>query len=155
MDGPRFGLTPKSTVDHSPPNWQDRVVVGTGGTPTHQTWRLLTAQARAEGGTAKWNPLNCTLWIQNFTELPNYNDIPVRNYRYPDAGVCAIVLTLTQRNASGTLMFGKLKNQLQHASDGRTAEQMLAAGWDDFKVWAGTSSDAYPNLIKSLLKETS
>lgn len=149
---PRFGATPSGANNHFPPDWEDRVVVGKHGTPTPETKKLFAAQARAEGGAAVWNPLNCTLWVQNFTTLPNYNSIPVRNYSAPDAGVCAIVLTLTTRNADGKLVYGRLVDQIQHATDGRSALQMLEAAWEDYKTWEGSSSNAYPTLIRQILE---
>lgn len=137
---------------HLPPHWQDRVVWGLDGTPNEQTYRFLTAQQRAEGGNAKWNPCNCSLWIQNFTDLPNYNDIPVRNYSYPNVGVAAHVLTLTQHTSDGKLKYAKLYNELQNAvNTGRTAEQMVENCRSDLVMWSGGNQD-YPDLILSVLK---
>lgn len=135
---------------HLPPNWQDRVVVGINGTPNGETRRFLMAQQQAEGGTAKWNPCNNTLWVQNFTDLPDYNDAKVRNYSFPNVGVAAHVLTLTSHRPDGTLVYGRLVNELQNASaSGHTAEQIVANAKADIQTW-GTNPDLMLQILASL-----
>lgn len=143
----RLGATTVQT--HLPPQYQDRIVWGLNGRPTTQTWRYLTAQARCEGGNASWNPCNSTLWVQNFTLIPNYNDVGVRNYSYPNVGVCAHVLTLTQRD-DGIMRFGEMYGELQQNSvTGRTAEEMVERSRANIHLW-GTDPDLMLQVLASL-----
>lgn len=135
---------------HLPPNWQIRVIYGLNAVPNDETVRFLNAWQRAEGGRAKWNPLNSTLWVQSFTELPNYNDIPVRNYTYPNVGVAATVLTLSQHEKDGTLRFGKIVNEIQQAAQlGRSAEDMLERCKADIVKW-GTDAELMARVLQEM-----
>lgn len=142
----RFGAI--VSKNHLPPNFSARVAFGLNAmTWTHQIGRFFDAWVRAEGGDADWNPLNSTLWVQNFTNLPNYNDIPVRNYASPNAGVAATVLTLSQHNSDGSLKYGKIVNEIQNNfSNNRTAEQMVQNCQDQIHLW-GTD----PQLMLEIL----
>ena len=148
-------MTDKTTGgQHFPPYWRERTLAGIGaygwkaGKFNHEQMRFLHAQAQAEGGTAKWNPLNCTYkfpWGSS-----DYNKIPVQDYAQPTMGVCAIVLTLTtSHNDDGTMKFRHLLAWLQDG-DG-TAEDFVKtdAGRAEVAEW-GTD----PDLLLACLKTT-
>jgi len=112
------------TDTHIPPGWIDTVRLNLRIPWNDQTHRFFEAMARAEGGTAKWNPLNSTLTLgSQWTEAIDYNEIPVRNYKYAIAGICATTLTFIQRKPDGTLLYGHLLNDLQRGE--KTAEQTV------------------------------
>lgn len=137
----RFGAT---TGDfHLPPDWINRTRVGLKIPPTHESEILFTAWARTEGGNAKWNPINSTLWVQNYTLLPNYNDIPVRNYAYETAGVSATVLTLIARSA-GVMLYGGIVGDLQAGV--KSADQIVKDRIEQFHKW-GTDTDLLLQVI--------
>jgi hypothetical protein len=131
---------------HLPAYW-DIHVLGVLGANHHQSLRFIQAQARCEGGTAKWNPLNSTLDLgPPWTEPEDYNSTGVKNYRYPIAGVCATALTWIQRKADGTLLYAPLIGDLQKGE--KTAEQMVEDNRAVVELW-GTS----PDLMLQVLKE--
>lgn len=139
------------TETHIPPNFTERVCYGVNALNITTAIReFFMAWIRAEGGTAKWNPLNSTLWVQNFTFLPNYNSIPVRNYVSPNAGVAATVLTLSQRMADGTLKYGKIVNALQNNyRTNESAVQMVENCRSQIKLW-GTNPDLMLEIISGM-----
>ncbi len=95
--------------EHLPPNWQRRLLEVVGAPITAENVRLFDAWARAEGGTARWNPLNTTYYLPGTTR---YNSVGVRNYKRPTDGVCATALTLVNGfydGILGALQGGKLK----------------------------------------------
>lgn len=136
-------VTPVQT--HLPPNWVDHLLALIGGAHTHEKERYLNAQARAEGGSAAWNPLNTTFVLPGCT---NYNSIGVKNYPRAVWGVCATALTFTGP-ADGPLTFPKLLSHLQSASPGPTAEAIVNECADEIRHW-GTD----PALILEILSET-
>lgn len=126
---------------HLPPQWRQRVLAGING----HGWdtgsfypeglRLLAAWAQAEGGTAKWNPLNTTYTLRSSTP---YNTAGVQNYFRPTEGCCATVLTLVNGNYNGIL--GDLQNGV------KTAEQIVNDRATEFSRW-GTD----PKVILAVL----
>jgi hypothetical protein len=60
---------------------------------TEHTMRAMMAWMVAEGGSAKFNPLNTTLPMQNSTR---YNSVGVQNYQTAEEGVEATVRTLKE-----------------------------------------------------------
>lgn len=139
---------------HLPSHWKEHLCAAlsiqgwrTGVFP-HQIMRYFEAQQRAEGGTAKWNPLNSTQAVHsddfgNWYELPNYNSIPVRNYKTPALGIMATTVTYLAPK------YANLLNALRSAeSTGATAEQIVATNRSEIELW-GTS----PDLMLELLKE--
>lgn len=126
----RFGAT---TSDfHYPPDWVNRTRAGLKIPATDESRILFVAWGRTEGGNAKWNPLNSTLWVQNYTLLPNYNDIPVRNYAYETAGIAATVLTFITRSA-GKMLYGGILGDLQ--SGVKSADQIVNDHLSEFYSW--------------------
>jgi hypothetical protein len=136
---------------HRPPFWAEHTLKMVGGKVNHENLRVLNAQSRAEGGTAKWNPLNSTLRLEGFTSATDYTKGGVRNYLYPVAGVCATVLTLESRDANGQLLYPGILNDFQAGT--KTAEAIVAGRRAEFVRWAGGDTH-YPDLILSILKET-
>ena len=128
---------------HLPPQWQQRVLAGVNGHGwnTGQFYpegiRLLNAWATAEGGTAKWNPLNTTYYLPGCT---NYNTSGVKNYVRPTEGCCATVLTLVNGFYTGIL--GALQGGTA------TAEQIVEMHGDEFSTW-GTN----PTVILQVLAQ--
>lgn len=86
---------------HLPPNWQTRLLVVLGGSDAYNEGvRLFDAWATAEGGTAKWNPLNTTWYLPG--SWP-YNSANVRNYQRPTQGIAATCLTIVNGYYNGIL----------------------------------------------------
>lgn len=122
---------------HLPPYWREHTLAAVGGHQDTEKLRFLNAWAAAEGGTARWNPLNTTFPLPGATD---YNNNGVKNYTRPTWGVCATVLTLTGP-ASGTLFYPKLLGHLQSAAGTYTAEQIVNDCRTDIQRW-GTNPDA-------------
>lgn len=140
----RFGAT--SSATHYPPDWINRTRAGLKIPATDESEILFTAWGRTEGGNAKWNPLNSTLWVQNYTLLPDYNDIPVRNYAYETAGVCATVLTFITRE-SGIMIYGGILGDLQAGV--KTADQIVKDRLSQFHKW-GTDTTLLLKVIADI-----
>lgn len=79
-------------MTHFPPIWRYRVLAAIKGKGSDTNRELLAAWAKAEGGRARWNPLNTTQWMPGATD---YNSAHVRNYRTPADGIKATAITLT------------------------------------------------------------
>lgn len=60
----------------------------------------LVAQCQAEGGTARFNPLNCTVKAPGSTD---YNKVPVQNYVSYAQGQSVTAGMLRQQNMAGLL----------------------------------------------------
>ena len=127
---------------HLPPFWREHLVAVIGGHMDAEKGRFLTAWAQAEGGTARWNPLNTTLGLPGATD---YNSAGVKNYTRPVWGVCATALTLTGP-ASGPLYYPHLLGHLQSAAGTYTAEQIVDDCQAEIRVW-GTN----PDTIRAVL----
>lgn len=72
-------------------NWQRRLLRALGAPVTEANLAFLNAWQRAEGGTARYNPLNTT---QTWAGATAYNSVGVRNYPNARAGIQATVKTL-------------------------------------------------------------
>jgi hypothetical protein len=124
------------SASHLPPNWQGRLLAVVGASPTyHEGHRLLDAWAQAEGGTARWNPLNTTFPLPGATD---YNRVGVKNYVRPTEGVCATALTLVNGFYNGILA------SLQTGT--KTAEQIVQSCRAEFVKW-GTNPDAIEAVL--------
>ena len=128
---------------HLPPFWASHLLAVIGAPRRHENIRFLEAWARAEGGSARFNPLNSTWDLPGATD---YNAAGVRNYPRAVWGLAATALTLTSP-ASGPLAYGRIVGHLQAGT--YTAEQIVNDCADQIRHW-GTS----PDLILDLLKET-
>lgn len=121
---------------HLPPNWRQRVlgIVNAHGWLQGQFYpeglRFFQAWAVAEGGTAKWNPLNTTYHLYGSTD---YNPTGVQNYLRPVDGCCATGITLANGHYNGIL--GDLQNGT------KTAEQIVYDRETEIQTW-GTDPTA-------------
>lgn len=115
------------TQTHLPPEWIPRIC-GLMLIPTcPAVTELFTAWARAEGGTATWNPLNTTEPMPGAT---NYNSAGVKNYSTPITGISATAITLALEP------YHTLWVALQSAkSSGMTARELVAAHESAFNTW--------------------
>lgn len=134
------------TDTHHPPYWSEHMLAMIGAPRRHENLRLLAAWSQAEGGTARWNPLNTTRYEPDYTGT-DYNGAGVRQYTSPIAGVCATVLTLIGRDSTGKLRYGGIIADLQAGQ--KTAEQIVTDRAAQFQIW-GTS----PQTISDVLAET-
>jgi hypothetical protein len=144
----RFGATTTQThiPDHFIPRFQSMLELAR----THEVERFIISWIKSEGGNAKWNPLNSSLELSgtvDWTEDHDYNSIPVRNYKYAMAGVCANALTLGQRNSDGSYVYSTLLKNLKDPT--LSAEEIVNQSKVDIKRW-GTS----PTVMLDVLKTT-
>lgn len=136
-----------ATQSHLPDKWIERTQDMLELVKNHQTLRYFEAQQKAEGGTAKWNPLNTTLDLGLQWTEGNYNSIGVKNYRYAIAGVAATVLTFAQRNSDGTLTYATLLSNLKNPD--LTAEQIVENSRANIQHW-GTDPDLMLEILKTI-----
>jgi hypothetical protein len=120
---------------HLPPYWRQHLLAVLGATTRPENLRLLDAWQRAEGGAAKWNPLNTTFALPGASD---YNSAGVKNYPRPVWGVCATALTITNGN------YGGIVGDLQAGT--KTAVQIVNDRRTQFETW-GTSPDVILQLL--------
>ena len=131
---------------HLPEKWIERLRAMLEIPQDHQTYRFFQAQQRAEGGLARWNPLNTTNHVHSDAtgdwQGADYNSIGVCNYVKAYQGILATADTFMQA------AFHDLLVALRGAqASGQTAEQIVAANQTAIKTW-GTS----PSLMLDVLK---
>lgn len=114
---------------HLPFMWKFRLLRAIHARGVKQNRRLLDAWARAEGGTARFNPLNTT---QPWPGATDYNSVHVKNYPSGSAGVTATAATLTNGHYDG------LCADLRQGA--KTAERIVADRRDEIHTW-GTNPD--------------
>lgn len=121
-----------TATTHLPPEWIARLC-GLMLIPTcPAVTDVFTAWARAEGGTAQWNPLNTT---QSFPGATTYNSAGVKNYPSPIAGISATAVTLSYEPYHG------LWGALQVAkSSGATAREIVTQHEQAFNTWGTGAS---------------
>lgn len=71
--------------------WAAAFCLGIGAPATKANRQAIVSWIQAEGGTAKWNPLNSTLKVDGSWD---YNKVPVQNYPSYVKGLGASVATL-------------------------------------------------------------
>lgn len=130
---------------HLPPFWIPKTLAPLGAKPGIENTRVLEAQALAEGGTAKWNPLNSSL--ASVPIGPNYNDVPVRNYLFPVVGICMTAMTFAGRDSTGILHYPGILGDLQNGT--KTAEQIVNDNWDEYLTW-GTDPATMLEVLKDV-----
>lgn len=114
---------------HLPFLWKFRLLRAVKGKGSRQNRRLFGAWARAEGGDARFNPLNTT---ESWPGATDYNPQGVKNYPSGSAGVAA---------TAATLLNGHYPGIVADLRDGcKTAEQVVQDRRDEIKVW-GTNPD--------------
>ena len=113
---------------HLPVLWRFRLLRAINAKGVTENRRLLAAWARAEGGTASYNPLNTT---EPWPGATTYNSAGVKNYPSGTAGLAATAATLLNGHYDGivaALRGGKLP-----------AEQIVSENAAEFDTW-GTGS---------------
>ena len=123
------------TLTHLPPLWRFRLLHAIGARGVRENRRLLAAWSRAEGGSARWNPLNTT---QSWPGASLYNAAGVKNYPNPASGIAATAATLLNGRYDG--LVGDLRNGDLAAPD------MVRRNTTEIHTW-GTN----PLLILQLL----
>lgn len=121
--------------DHLPYLWRYRLLRKLHAPNSTQNRRLLRAWARAEGGTARYNPLNTT---EPWAGATDYNSAGVKNYPSGADGIAATYLTLVNGHYIGIV------NSLRAGR--MTAQRIVERNAAEFDTW-GTGS----NLILEVL----
>ena len=114
---------------HLPILWRFRLLRGLKARGVWQNRKLLGAWARAEGGKARYNPLNTT---EPWKGATDYNTAGVKNYRTGADGIAATVATLTNGRYPGIvadLRAGKL-----------TARQIVERNAAELNLWGTGAS---------------
>ncbi len=120
---------------HLPVLWRFRLLRAIHARGSWQNRRLLGAWQRAEGGKARYNPLNTT---QPWPGATEYNAVHVRNYPNGAAGIAATAATLTN---------GRYNGVVRSLRDGTlTAEHIVAACGSEFDTW-GTGASHIARLL--------
>lgn len=139
---------------HLPSHWKEKLCAALSipgwrnGVFPHQVMRFFEAQARAEGGTARWNPCNSTEHVHStdfgdWQTSPDYNSVGVCDYKTQALGIMATAVTFLSPK------FAALLDALRLADvNGTTAEQLVEQHRSEIKLW-GTN----PDLMLQLLKE--
>lgn len=120
---------------HLPFLWRFRLLRAIHAKGSWQNRRLLGAWARAEGGSARYNPLNTT---QPWPRAWDYNTAGVKDYWSGADGIGATAATLTNGYYSGIVadLRSGTKNARQIATDNAA----------EFDKW-GTGSAAILRLL--------
>lgn len=144
----RNGATTAQT--HYPEKWIERMCSMLEIPVSHEIVRLFTAWAKAEGGNARWNPLNTVDHIhsQSFSDWqssPDYNSTGVCNYNHPWQGIVAHVDTFEQSAWANMLI------ALRHAkANDTTAEEIVNQFGNTIKTHWGTSPALMSEILKNL-----
>jgi hypothetical protein len=114
---------------HLPPLWKFRLLRAIHAKGNLENRQLLAAWARAEGGDARYNPLNTTEPWSGATPYNTLSDGHTHVWDYPSAaaGIAATAATLTNGHYGGivtSMRSGKL-----------TARQIVTAHGSEFDVW--------------------
>lgn len=115
--------------DHLPLLWRYRLLRGLHAKGTAQNRRVLLAQQLAEGGSARWNPLNTS---EPWPGSTDYNTTGVRNYPTGAAGIAATVATFTNGHYPGIVRDLRLGS--------KRAEAIVRDNADEYDTW-GTGAD--------------
>lgn len=99
------------------------VMKGLGVKWTLHVRRAMMAEAQAEGGFARNNPFNTTLWLP---ESSDYNWVGVKNYTTPEAGIAATIRTLKEDQPGYALIRKRLR---ENASAPKILEAIGKSSW--------------------------
>jgi hypothetical protein len=114
---------------HLPFLWRFRLLRAIHAKGSWQNRRLLGAWARAEGGSARYNPLNTT---EPWPGATNYNSVGVKNYPSGATGIAA---------TAATLVNGRYPGIVRDLRDGtKDARQIVTGNAVEFHTW-GTNPD--------------
>jgi hypothetical protein len=127
------------------PGWQQAILKGIGAPITKNNIKLLNAWARAEGGTAAYNPLNTT---QPAPGASSYNSVGVRNFRDPQQGVQATVKTLL--NGYYPNIVDGLRNDAHPRITAQAIEKSPWGTGGGVLNVLGTSGSAIPDTVPTL-----
>lgn len=135
---------------HLPEKWIERMCAMLEIPVTHQIVRLFTAWQKAEGGTAKWNPLNTVDHIHSqahgdWQSSPDYNSTGVCNYNHPWQGILAHVDTFEQPAWANMLVALR-----QAKANGTTAEEIINQFGSTIKSNWGTSPSLMVQILATL-----
>jgi hypothetical protein len=109
---------------HLPLMWRYRIERGLHAKGGGENHVLLQAWARAEGGSARNNPLNTT---EPWKGATNYNDAGVKNYR---TGIDGIAATCE------TLLNGRYPGIVRCMREGTmSAQEIVLANVKEFNLW--------------------
>lgn len=120
---------------HLPYLWRFRLLRAIRAKGGSENRRLLGAWARAEGGTARYNPLNTT---EPWPHATIYNSAGVRNYRTGADGIQATAVTLLNGHYPGIV------HDLRDGT--RTARAIVQAHAAEFDTW-GTGAQHILGLL--------
>jgi hypothetical protein len=109
---------------HLPLLWRFRLLRALHAKGSAENRKLLGAWARAEGGTARNNPLNTT---QPWKGATDYNSQHVKNYRTGGDGIAATMTTLTNGRYPGIVNALRLGHM--------TARQIVTSYAAEFDTW--------------------
>lgn len=109
---------------HLPSNWIRRLCSLIDVPATPETINLFWAWQKAEGGAAKFNPLNTTFNLPGDTD---YNNVGVKNYPNGCYGIAATALTL--RNGIYPGIIASMRK------GDRTAQQIVLENMKEFSLW--------------------
>ncbi len=122
-------------VTHLPILWKFRLLRAVKARGVGQNRKLLGAWQRAEGGSARYNPLNTT---EPWPHATLYNSVGVRNYASGADGLAATAATLVNGHYPGIV---------EDLRCGRkTARQIVTDRAAEFDVW-GTGA---ANILRLL-----
>lgn len=123
---------------HLPRLWRFRIAVAGRFGYHREVFKVWEAQARAEGGSASFNPWNTT---EPWPGSTPYNDNvpPVRNYPSARAGIAATVATLRNGHYPDMMRLYRKPGRL-------TAREIVNACARDFDTW-GTGAG---NVLRCL-----
>lgn len=136
---------------HLPDKWIPRLLGLLELSASHQNFRLMQAWSQAEGGTAKWNPLNTTLHLSgtvDWTEPEDYNSIGVCDFKYGIVGIVATVLTFQQRDASEKLIWASLLSDMKAGT--MLAENIVKNNATLIQNSWGTNPDTMLQILKGI-----
>jgi len=130
--------------------WAIQFLAGIGAPPSKANRIVIVSWIQAEGGTAKWNPLNTTHEAPGATD---YNWVGVKNYPSYAAGLKATVDTLNYGADRGKYGYGKIRHCLQtSASPRRTLRAIESSEWGtgglayQCRYWVKKSWETYRNM---------
>lgn len=135
---------------HLPERWIERLCSMLEIPLDHEITRLFTAWARAEGGTARWNPLNTVNHLHSgahgdWQSSPDYNSTGVANYNHPWQGILATVDIFEQDSWHDFIV------ALRHAKiEGTTAEEIVNQWGSLIKSEWGTSPQTLLDVLKGV-----
>lgn len=91
-------------------DYAKRFLKGVKAPVTKRNLLAIVAWMQAEGGNAKWNPLNTTHWAIGATD---YNWVGVKNYPDARTGIEATAETLNYGARTGQYHYARIRSRLR------------------------------------------